>query len=357
LPDFGVFVSPFFFKLTIIGDYLHTIAGFFALQKKIVFLSRTKNQIMKKYRFIATLIFCMSLLPRIDAQWYGSRTANTNGVAFDSKPMKKFLAGSLYVLPTGDKTFDDSLILAVNQYWKITPVKVLKPDEVEKYFGDENNYFITTALFQAKGAGGEHYYGYSPLNSNISSIAVIKGGKHNPQKHTMNDPEPIVVRGFLFNSTNGTKYNDNGATGLGYMVKRMNDEVNIINTKKLNPDRRKDLAILHSELCKNAKILKNKTLLILDVDLVRKMNVCTIPQRAIQVYKYTYKAVPLKEAMALLNSEPSKYCYFAGGPWVDIYDPETKSVIFVDYDTNGTLGVSKKQFGRLNNAIDGIVNK
>ncbi|HXP49944.1 MAG TPA: hypothetical protein VN922_08325, partial [Bacteroidia bacterium] len=68
--------------------------------------------------------------------------AQDASVAFDSKEMKNFLSGTLYVISTGNASFDSSLASSVKQYWKMTSYQMVAKADAETYLKDESKYLL-----------------------------------------------------------------------------------------------------------------------------------------------------------------------------------------------------------------------
>lgn len=248
--------------------------------------------------------------------------------AYDSKEMKSFLAGTLYVIPTGDKNFDDSLISSIKRYWKITPYQVITGQEVESFIKDDSKWFI--APVNSLDKFSEYRAIGSPVTTKIheggkdryivASLYIFHGSKRN-QPRKMDFAIDMASCPLPFGS------GEYGTTGLDYTVKTLNDIINVVNNNKLDPIKHAagiDNPEVAEDMCSNPQILKDRTLLIPE-DLTNYI----LPEKVLKKYKYKYKVVSLADMLSLLNSADAKdYCFKPDSDNSSaIYDPVTKTVI------------------------------
>lgn len=85
--------------------------------------------------------------------------------AYDSKEVKQLLSGTLYIVPTGNKTFDDSLVASVQRNWKLTPTQVVAPADAEATIHDRTKYCITSLVFSKR-----KYHLKSPMDGEAVDI-------------------------------------------------------------------------------------------------------------------------------------------------------------------------------------------
>jgi hypothetical protein len=223
---------------------------------------------------------------------------------YESKEIKGLISGTLYIVPTGDKQFDDSLKSAVDRYWKLTPTKALKEDELGKYFGDEKNYFIGPANMFNKAV--EITLASPKEDNGIRVLYIFQGGKwkndKKKKKIILDFRWPIgFCPSVIFAYTK-----EIALYGIDFAVKNLDETVRLISEKHIPPHSKMHISIgdkrLIETLSQNVKQLKTKTLI-----LMAESNI----EKPFKAYKYKYKVMPAIEALTLLNSPEGKnYCLF-----------------------------------------------
>jgi hypothetical protein len=90
----------------------------------VLSINRNKlNRMMKASKSIKLVLLNLLLI--------GSNiSAQHIGYGCESKEILNLKAATLYIVPTGDRVFDDSLAAAVQKYWKVTPVKALTSPDI-----------------------------------------------------------------------------------------------------------------------------------------------------------------------------------------------------------------------------------
>lgn len=266
-------------------------------------------------------------------------------IAYNSKEMKALQKGTVYVLPTGDKIFDDQLDSAVARYWKITPYKIISASEAGNYLKDDANFFIAPVNMFSKGVKcqvicprtyqSDHFTG--------NTIYLFRGSSYNKSLTNLDFAADI--------SSSVMPYLDKKLSPLlvALAVKNLNDNVQLVLDYKIDP-------VIHSSgflkpevteaYRKNPGVLKNKTLLI-DTSLNKWDNKS---KEKLKAYKYKYQFVNYAQLDSILSSPSSKnYCLYADITQVDgtdIYDFETKAKIW-----SGIPPKSKSTYDDLNEAI------
>ncbi|MGP8217215.1 MAG: hypothetical protein ACLQQ4_16715 [Bacteroidia bacterium] len=288
--------------------------------------------------------------------FFGLANAQYIVANYDDDLIKELKAGPLYILPSGDKAFDDSLVSAVKKYWKICESKVPEPSEINNLLKDEKNIFIAPSF------GFNKYYPKAFV-VNVSTYII---------KHTDSPQEAIQLN--IFHGDKHNKGTDNiysiplnfvwsyfllydiklAGSGIGCIVKNLNDNVQITIDKKIKirtyylDDYGK---IIKPELSKHPGALKTKTLLV-DKAFVDFY----LPEKTLSGYKYQYKIMSASEIAAILNSPDCKnYCFLAD-EWypasLEIYDGETMDKIWSG-ETAGMGGkINDKLISALNQAIE-----
>lgn len=263
---------------------------------------------------------------------------------FDSKEMENLKKGPLYIVQTGDKIFDDSLKASVEKYWKISPTKTLTKNEYAKYFGDENNCFIAPLISLASNGFLRTTDVSSPItNKEIDGIYIFHGSARKKSAQ-----RPMAYCPFYFYERAFT------GSFLDFTVKYLNDLTNFVIDNKIeewtqvhfNNDR---IHLFEKGFPKDPSALKTKTLLVSEM--------CTRPlkKEVLEKYKYNYKIASLTEIIALMNSEPKKYCVISDNialftGHILIFDAESKSAIYQDRKIPN-MSIKEKQIINLNAAI------
>ena len=263
--------------------------------------------------------------------------------SYDSKMIEGLLSSTLYVVPTGDKAFDDSLLADTKKYWAFTDVAALAPDEVKAAFKDKTKYFIVPM-----GMKTQKYIIQSPLNGYVSdeyantraerlgeknktdfigtTIYVCRGGFNlNPDF----DQNLIICASFPF------IHRETVFLGMRYIMQNIVDDINVLTKNKVSinmargnafHDPQEEMKDLFSQ---DPQTLKGRTLL------VPQLNVnAGLSEKVLATYKYQYKIMADTDIVKLINSPKAKeYCFVLEGVGGDmsIADPLTKRIIYVSH--------------------------
>jgi len=260
---------------------------------------------------------------------------------YDSKLITGLTGATVYVMPTGDKQFDDSLLAAVKKYWTLTPVAAMPADKVAGAFKDKTLYFIVPMGEK----GMQNFFVESPFNGYIppelSLVVREKLGKE--EANDLVYTKLFLCRGG-FNLNPDKDQNVIAAVmfpflhkpmiywSLGYMVNNLQDGVNMVTSTKEEIDMRtknsfsdpqEDLKELYAQY---APVLKTRTLLVPELNTKRGL-----PEKVLAGYKYPYKILPDTVIEAMVSSAQAKdYCFIMeqmGGDFL-IIDPSTKKVVY-----------------------------
>ena len=267
---------------------------------------------------------------------------------YDSKHIPEIKQATMYIIPTGDKNFDDSLNHYISKFWKITPYKIIRRDEADLLLKEESNYFLAAVPRLGNDGYGTNSTVVVPDNVSSNSIYIFHGSKKSKLKN-IEYQDALYCRLPFY----GEK---NYAAGLAYVVKNLNDNVelliNLLNSNKIaeiNRPSKEWIPTMRTELSKRANLIKGKTLLIdtkaLDIHLKEKvLTGCKCP----------YKIVTTSEMLSLLNSQPEKYCFLAASANMDIYDAESKNLIFTTntLTASGSIQILEKHIQKLNSSIE-----
>ncbi|OFY87371.1 MAG: hypothetical protein A3F72_03995 [Bacteroidetes bacterium RIFCSPLOWO2_12_FULL_35_15] len=292
-----------------------------------------KSKTMKKFK--ATLIILITI--------YGNLFSQTVNYGYDSKEIQNLQKGPLYIIPTGNKAFDDSLKTAIDKYWKISTSKTLASSEVQNALQDENNCFIAPLDGLRMDCFRKPT---SPLNSKvITALYIFHGGK-GCKKTTIDVQLPITSSSFNFY---GNQHVENC---LGFLITDLNALIDLVITKQVKGPKKASGAldpILIKGYPKDPSVLKNKTLLIDEL-----ANKYILPDKALKAYKYQYLVTNLSEIISLLKANPEKYCFLSDNvitsSTISIFDGQTCNLIYLDYSSNGGK-ITDKQIMALNIAI------
>ncbi|MGQ0829859.1 MAG: hypothetical protein ACT4ON_15840 [Bacteroidota bacterium] len=267
---------------------------------------------------------------------------------FDSKEIQDIINGTIYIIPTGNKVFDDSLKIAVEQYWKVSRFKVLLKEEVNNYLKDENNYFLAPLNTLTNDGLNSNARVVDPLSDDAArTIYIFHGGKNSKMTNIEYQTSSIDCDLIFW-------LKENAAKGLGYVIKNLNDNIEVVHSKKLKSNNNLSIRwnpVVGQELSKNANILKTKILL------VDKNSSFYLSEKILKTYKYEYKIANISEIIYLLYADPKKYCFLSDhviySGLIDIYYAETKSLIYTTgRSKGGSSKVSAKQIAALNAAIE-----
>jgi hypothetical protein len=287
---------------------------------------------MKTTLLLSFLLFSIaSLLP-----------AQGINYSYDSKELKGLATGTLYIIPTGDKTFDDSLISAISKYWTICPYKVLAPDEVNAAIKNQYGYFIAPTAHK----DNKVVFASPAECSKYAAIQLFHGDAYIESRFSA---DIITGCAYPFSNAKFSLY------GLPYIIKNINDNINFVIKNKINPTK----TTTHAELPINAQFsvaapeIKSRILLIPDT-----FSNGQFPPVSFKNYKYKYRYTSEHEIVRLTSTRPEQYCFVPEycHEKIEVYDPATKSKIYCGQSGSNGI-VSGDLVEAFNDAIDGIGTK
>ncbi|HTA26923.1 MAG TPA: hypothetical protein VK809_03995 [Bacteroidia bacterium] len=261
------------------------------------------------------------------------------GQDYNSKQLLGMMQSFVYVVQTGDKPFDDSLVAAVKKYWKICPIKVLPAGDEMAAMKVKGNYFIASSYSDATTIG----FG-SPMQSSKPKmgIDVFCGDPHLQGRENYYDYRieackyPFANNYWFFN--------------LPYVIKTLNEQINIIVKNQLRVMSRDHTGKLYQLFCTNPPAIKDKILLIPD-----RFSKTAYSEKNLKNYPYKYQYASEKEIIDMVNANPEKYCFVSDEDDIEIviYDPATKFFLYHSYTTDPDHVIKAKDFDVLMNAING----
>jgi len=273
--------------------------------------------------------------------------------AYDSPEMTGLKNSTLYIIPTGDIAFDDSMKVAFARYWKICPAKMLSQGDVEKYINDGSKYLVAPLNCYNRFAG--IYYSSPRDKKECNRLYIFMGSKYVEKKGFIQYPGTAEICSAPFIIYNNDKSKID-LISVGFAVNEMNQEIDLVNTKQIKPVFTKltPNTAIKDGLSANVGNLKDKTLLI---------EQCTakdcIKSDAMSNYTLKYKVVDHDEILSLLTKDPGSYCVLSTetpAPAVVVYDGASKNIIYSGAEIHTTLTggkVSEQQIADLNNAVGG----
>lgn len=268
--------------------------------------------------------------------------------AYNSKELQYFQnGGTLYVIMTGDKAFDDSLTSAVQHYWKVSPFKMITSADAKSVLDDKSNFYLATY------SSSDYEIKFtSPNDKNGINELVIVNGKNSHHANLL--AEGGLIFSDWYKVENMKLAGEIPLTvGLSYCVAALDQQMEIIIEKKIEKvltATQVPTAYVFNEINKNAKDIKNRTLLINET-----WKSMLFKEKMMKDYKYSYKYVNEDELLSLMSSDPSKYCFVASEPGnaIEVFDPLTKKVLYIEPAKNGMAIVGKGDMEKLNDAMNG----
>ncbi|MDQ3047544.1 MAG: hypothetical protein M3R27_08365 [Bacteroidota bacterium] len=266
---------------------------------------------------------------------------------YDSKHILEIKKSTIYIIPTGDKNFDDSLNYYVAKCWKVSPYKVITREEADLLLKEESNYFLAAVPALGNDGFGTKSTVKAPISDYAKSVYIFHGSKKSKFK-SIEYQNALYCRLPFYGK-------DNYTAGLGYVVKNLNDNVELIiellSSNKIsgvNSPSKEWIPTIRTEFSKRANPLKEKTLLI-----DSKAKEIHLKENVMKAYKYSYKIVTTSEMLSLLNSQLDKYCFLAADAEMDIYDAESNNLIFsLNTRTgSGSIQITEKHIQKLNTSI------
>ncbi len=293
----------------------------------------------------------------------GIASAQNVRYSYDSKMIDGLLSSTLYVVPTGDRAFDDSLLADTKKYWAFTNVEALTQEEIKAAFKDKTKYFIVPM-----GMKTQKYVIQSPLNSYVSegysNTTAYRLGEQNKSDFICTtiyvcrggfNLNPDFEQNLIICSTFPFIHRETVYWGLKYVMQNIVDDINILIKNKVSinmatynafNDPQEEMKDFFSQ---DPQTLKWRTLLI------PQLNVKVgLPEKVLAMYKYQYKIMPDSDIAKLINSPNAKnYCFVLEGVGGDmsIADPVTKHIIYVSHH-EAWESLRDKDMEALNEAIE-----
>jgi hypothetical protein len=266
---------------------------------------------------------------------------------YNAKHITGIKQSTIYVIPTKDQAFNDSLNYYMEKFWKATPYKIISREEADALLKEESNYFLASVNALGNNGYGQNSTVISPKEDNASSVFVFHGSRKSKLKN-IEYQDALFCRLPFYGV-------ENYLAGVGYMIKNLNDNIELLiklqeanKITEVNSPSKPWIPLMRTEFSKRAGVLKGKTLLIDESTMKRNLN-----EKVLSAYKYSYKIVPTAELLNLVKTDPKKYCFLAANTDMDIYDAESKELIFsVETLTgSGMNKITEKHIQSLNKFI------
>lgn len=237
---------------------------------------------------------------------------------------------------------------AFENYWTVTPYRLLTKDDYNQYQRDEHKFFISLlTLISSESEESSYFVLMNGLNK--SSISFDQFICYVP-----------VDRYYEYKFGNMMRRFD-------YMVSSMNDALQMVKDGTIPDTKKNNMEPGMAAMSKNAAVLKEKTLLIpreiinvgiLDFKEMKSyLNKELFDKDAFEDYPYKYQIMPYSEIEEI--EDLSKYCLLipAGHPiaiYFTVYDMETKKVVLMTQANKiVTSQVKSSHIKKITEAING----
>ena len=277
----------------------------------------------------------------------------TTGIG--SPYFEQMVKSKLMVVLTGQQEFDENITKAVQAYWKVTPYEFIELKNIDNHIQDKSLSFLvplkTIVTFSSYSSSSPS----SPKNSyskTKSWFVIVNGGKKSFKKYIEND----AIAFSPFNLYGDEENYEKSAYRADYMVKGMNDGIEITKNKKISGGPAsmpfKMIAIINER----SKVLTKKTLVI-NKDIMNYYGKAVYEEDDFKKnYPYKYKFVPLQEFREIVAGKSDEYlCLlpaFEVNKHVLIYDTSTRETVFYGWSMQG-MNVGKKDMEKMIEAVSG----
>ncbi len=256
--------------------------------------------------------------------------------SYDSDEFTQLISSRTSVVLVGNAAYDTAIRDAVTKYWKATPVDFIDLKDISKSITDKSKSFllpfIISVTYTHPGASARDY---SKLKS---WLGVINGGKKKLDSYS--DGDAVCLAGF--NYYGDEQEYTSSAYRLEYMVKGINDGIQITKEKQISGGMMKMPFNVMKELNKNAVNLLGKKTLVINKD--TKSSISKKPLVNEEVfsdakYPYKYKYVGDAEFKDILKgNDPNYLCLVPAievNKHVMVYEPATRNTVYYGWAMQG----------------------
>ncbi len=264
---------------------------------------------------------------------------------YNSNDFEQMMESTMMMVLTGKTEYDQKLLEAASNYWTVTPFDTISVGNLNSVIHDESRSFLLPILFSVtfdfdiSKAGNE----YTKLKSWIS---IINGGKKEIEKYSDNDAVAIAPISLYSDEAEF----EHCAYRLEYVIKGLNDIIEIVKQKKLTGGPLKMPFKVMTQINKNKRAIRKKTLVI-NGDLKNVWGKEIISNDVFKkFYKYKYKIVSESEFSEILNSDSEEYLclmpIFEVNKHTLIYETSSKKTIYYGWSMQG-LTIKKKDIKKI----------
>ncbi len=199
--------------------------------------------------------------------------------------VKKFYSTTTYIVLKNEfmSDYNDAIEEAAKAFWTITPYKVIKASEFEKYRHDADKSFLMI---------NKVWFEEDKTNTMFDFLILSLGGKYK----TVNDMPTLCAIPLCYSSENGNE--ENYVYKLGAMIKHCQTHVNICRD---NPNLTKEN--MASYYLKNSGSMANKKLYLLKSEVSNELH---NPSNFKEVYPYNFEFTNKDEIKNLITENNDK---------------------------------------------------
>lgn len=256
---------------------------------------------MKKVLNILLLISVISISLKSQVYYNNSKNEET----------ALLLKNGLTFIKTGDVAYDNAIIDALEKYWTVVSYKVKsKGSQIS-----EDDFVIYETTYSTSGQ----------VKVVDRAMGIVKASHLKEGRFYMtNYSGYIAMNGF-----NQKSSNEELAVFMGYIIKGLNDCVDIVNKEKLKGYELALFRAISDALNPKVNSVKSKTFLIIG-DTKDFIDLKKVEKSGLK-----YKFISDDEFKSLSENELSKYAiiYFKEGrhPVVSVYDAKTRALVFTNF--------------------------
>lgn len=251
--------------------------------------------------------------------------AQLSAVDYKSDDYAQFKASKTYVVKTGDAKFDDELINAMKDLWKVTPYDVIDDKTFKTKISDKSASFILSIIINTSHAGQSYHY-----------LALMNGGKKKISSYNYNDMLAYCPINHFQNETKNTDC----YYRVRNMIESMILSMEIVQKNDIHGNSLNIVNGLQKVYNKNAGKIKERILLFCEETLGNKIDKSTIAG----IYPYKFEICSKEKIEQVIKDKSTEYYYFQPAITLNksmfVFDPSNGEVMYFDYQMMG-LNINK----------------
>jgi hypothetical protein len=259
------------------------------------------------------------------------------GCDYKSDNFRSFLYTKMLVVLDGTPKYNEALKQAVKEYWKITPYQFIELSQVELWLENERYSFLMPITIEEIRNNDIATY-----TKRFNYLAVIVGGKKSLKKYNKND----LIAYAPYDFDNLEKEKSESAFRMGFMIKSMQDAIQIIQQQKFSGNYEKLEECLIEHYNKRSSTLAKKTLVINPDYFTKKFGKIDFAH----AYPYKFEVADMKKISQLMKDRDLHYLYMSivstSEKYLFVYNLYNGEIIYASFRVVGDV-FSKKEVKKM----------